>query len=274
MILSGTCPHLSARSRRSVSGISLALSLALCWVFGPPCDADSPPPQTGVITGTAAKDASPTAVSAMDRKTGKRYPGKVEGAGFRIEGLPLGATYDVIVDFKGTRLEGVNMKVPRSDYEEEQPLSAEDIETITEKALSLNKFEDKVEVLAIDGNIQHAAVLLNKARTKEFYASKPGEMIWRPELWHFERPEETWTKVQDELFVILYRERIQKSDFEKRSVTFDASLGGVHLTDDAPSLDLGTVQPPDPKPGIRYQGPGARLAKRDGSRAADSKGNG
>ena len=33
--------------------------------------------------------------------------------------------------------------------------------------------------MTITGNIQHAAVILNKLRTKPFYESKPGEVIWR-----------------------------------------------------------------------------------------------
>jgi hypothetical protein len=99
---------------------------------------------------------------------------------------------------------------------------------------------------------------VNKLRTKPFYESKPGEMIWRPELWHFERPEDTWVKVQDELFVILYRERIQKSAFEQQSVTFDSSLGGIQLTADAPHGDLGTVKLPRLQPGVYYRGLGVQ----------------
>ena len=228
----------------------------------------------GSITGSFEKEASVVSVTAVDRATNKRFNGTAEATGFRIDALPLGATYDVIIDFKpartsgGTaaatsnqplcRLEGVNMKVPRSEYEEEQPLSPEDIETIKEKVLGLNQFEDVVQILAIHGNIQHAAILVNKLRTKPFYESKPGEVIWRPELWHFERPEDTWVKVQDELFVILYRERIQKSDYDKKSVNFDSALGGIRLTAESSNVDLGAIRCPEAKPGVQYRGVGTR----------------
>ena len=143
---------------------------------------------------------------------------------------PLGATFDCLIDFQGgARLEGVNLKVPRSEYEEEQPLSAEDAETIKEKVRHLNKFEDEVDVLAVAGNIQHAAVVVNKLRTRPFVNSKPGEVVWRCELWKFERPEETWVKVQDELFLVLYRERIPHAVYAKKSVTFDPALGGLDV---------------------------------------------
>jgi hypothetical protein len=225
------------------------------------------PSSAGSISGSIEQGSGvATAVTAVDRSTGKRFTGKVADGRFRIDDLPIAGTYDVIIDFDGGRLEGVNMKVPRSDYEKEQPLSHEDIQTIKEKVLSLNQFEDIVQVLAIDGNIQHAAILVNKLRTKPFYESKPGEIIWRPELWHFERPEQTWTKVQDELFVILYRERIQKSAFAKKSVTFDCSLGGVRFSEAATAVDLGMIALPESKPGVRYRGVGAIPAAAASSR--------
>ena len=221
---------------------------------------------SGSITGTVDSKSSATAVVAIDRSSGKKIVGKVEPktGKFHIDDLPLDKSFDVVIDFKPAagsgvglwRLEGVSMKVPRSEYEEEQPLGAEDVATIKEKVLGLNQFEDVVEILAIDGNIQHAAVLVNKRRTKPFYESKPGEIIWRPELWHFERPDETWVKVQDELFIILYRERIQQSEFAKRSVTFDSALGGVRMTSASPTVDLGKIEPPESKPGVRYRGAG------------------
>ena len=93
-------------------------------------------------------------------------------------------------------LEGVNLKVPHSDFEEEQPLTKEDVKALTEAAKSLNQFENDVEVMTIIGNIQHAAVLLNKMRTTPFVNQTPGEMIWRLEVWHFEKPEETWSRTR------------------------------------------------------------------------------
>jgi hypothetical protein len=209
---------------------------------------------TGAITGTVDKPADVTAVTAVDRATDKKFPGKVDArtGRFVIEGLPLGATYDVSLDAGAARREGVNLKVPRSDYEEEQPLSKEDVETITKIARALNQFENEVDVLAVSGNIQHAAVVLNKRRTKPFYDSKPGQIVWRLELWHFDKPEEQWVKSQDELGLVLYRERIQKSEYDKKALTLDPALGGVALTDKNPRADLGAVAPPR-EPGIRLR---------------------
>lgn len=211
---------------------------------------------TGTITGTFDPPGRAAAVVAIDRSNDKTYPGVIDPATgtFTITGLPLGSAFDCRADFQGgARLEGVNLKAPRSDYEEEQPLAAEDVETIKRMVKDLNKFEDEVEILTVVGNIQHATVVVNKLRTRPFVNSKPGEVVWRCELWKFERPEETWVKVQDELFLVLYRERIPRSVYAKKSVTFDPALGGLGVTKDAPVVRLGPVKPPPAAPSVRIR---------------------
>jgi hypothetical protein len=206
--------------------------------------------ETGSISGSIEPAGSATAVAAVDRANNKKYMGRIDAVtgGFTIEELPLGAKYDLVVDYAPARLEGINLAVPRSDFEEEQPLADDDIQKIREKVLSMNKFEDRVEILTIEGNSQHAAILLNKLRTKPFVNSQPGEVVWRVELWHFERPEETWVKVQDELFFTLYRERLQKSAYDRKSLTFTPAFGGL-----SPTLDVKTITLPPAKPGVRLQ---------------------
>src|SRR5262249_48568938 len=133
------------------------ISLSLCLICLCLDTHVSKADETGSITGTVDKPALVTAVAAVDRISGnadKKFPGKLDAKSgrFTIEGLPVGATYDCVIDFAGARLEGVNLKVKRSDYEEEQPLTKEDVETIKKTTNSLNQFEDKVEVLTVQGN--------------------------------------------------------------------------------------------------------------------------
>lgn len=212
-------------------------------------------PPTGTIKGTIDKPEAVTAVFALERFSKKKYVGQVDTktGQFTIPALPLDGKYDCIVDCGDVRLEGVNLKVPRSDYEEEQPLSKEDLAKLKEIIGDLNKFEDVIEVMTVQGNIQHAVVVLNKLRTKPFYESKPGEIIWRLEVWRFEKPEETWAKRQDELFAIHYRERMQKTVFDKKSLTLDPELGGLQLSEKQPVLDLGKVLLPEKKAGIKLR---------------------
>ncbi len=210
------------------------------------------------ITGLVSPAKGLTAVAAIERKTRKKFVGKIVDAKtgrFAVAGLAEGRIYDLQVDFgPWCRLEGINLKVPRSDYVEEQPLATEDIKVINTKVKRLNKFEDDVRILTIQGNIQHAAILITKLRTRPFFGSKPGELIWRAELWHFERPEETWLKRRDELFTVLYRERMQKSRYVQKSVTFDGSLGGIAVTSKNPRVELGRIAAPSTKPGVRLRG--------------------
>lgn len=240
-----------ARLATLVSSFTLLLSPVLL----PSVAQSAPPGNRGTIRGQLAAADSVSKVVALHRASGKTFPGKVDPktGSFSIEQLPFKGIYDCRVDFPASRLEGVNLKVPRSDYVEEQPLSEEDLETIKTKVRRMNKFEDVVEIKTISGNIQHAAILLNKLRTRPFFGSKPGEVVWRSELWHFERPEETWVKVQDELFVVLYRQRMQHADYRKQSVTFDAALGGIRLTRETPQYDLGRIGLPHPQPGVHFR---------------------
>ena len=231
--------------------------------------------EMGSVTLRMTEDAKVKNVIAIDRESGKKFVGEldVDTDEYVIRSLPLDAAYDCIVDFaNGSRLEGVNLNVPASEYEEEQPLVQEDIEMITEKVLRSNKFEEQIDILAIQGNIQHAAVVLNKLRTKPFYNSKPGEIVWRAELWRFERPEETWVKTQDKLFTVLYRERLQQKAYDKKAITFDPRLGGLTPTAETPRIEIGPVEPPDASPGVRLRGaaPGPDVVGADADRIIEA----
>jgi hypothetical protein len=243
-------------------GLLIVLLVAAASLKAPAADAAG-----GSITGVIDPSAGePKSVAAINRADGKRLPGKLDAATgrFEVPGLALDIAYDLVIDFADARLEGINLNVPRSDYVEEQPLAEEDIATIRDKAKRMNKFEDVVEIMTIQGNIQHAAVLLNKLRTRPFFGSQPGEVIWRAELWHFDRPEETWVKVQEELAVVLYRQRIQSSEYEAKSHTFDQSLGGVELTSEQATVDLGRIGPPIAKKGIHFRPAKSEVSRTNG----------
>jgi hypothetical protein len=213
--------------------------------------------EMGTITGTIAAPKGVTAITAVNRaeEVDKKYKGTFDAktGNFTIDKLPLGATYDVVIDCAAVRLEGVNLKVPPSDFEEEQPLTKEDVAAITRICKLLNKFENEIEIMTITGNCQHAAVVLNKKRTTPFYESKPGEMIWRLELWHFDKPEEDWIKSQEYLAIMFYRERLPKTAFQKKSLTLDPALGGIALAAKAKTVDVGKVMLTDGKAGIKLR---------------------
>jgi hypothetical protein len=233
--------------------LSRAATALLLWSACLPAAVAAEP---GTIVASIANPDGVRSVAAIDRASGRRIEGEIDGeAGTITVGrLPLGAAYDLAIDFRsGARLEGVDLGVPASDYVEEQPLLEEDVATIQEKVGRMNKFEDQIDVLAVVGNVQHAAVLMSKLRTRPFYMSKPGEVVWRCELWRFERPEDTWVKVQEELFTTLYWERLPGSVFAEKNITFDARLGGLRPTTEANRIELGTIEPPPEEPGVRLR---------------------
>jgi hypothetical protein len=234
-------------------------AVALCLAGGPLPAAVKKTAGKGRLAGRVDKPKQVTAVFAKDRMSDEKdkiYPGKIDKktGKYVITGLPLNAVYDLVIDHGGARLEGVDLKVRPSDYEEEQPLTKDDIAALKKAVHAQTKFEDKIEFMTIHGNIQYAAVLLNKLRTQPFYESKPGEVIWRLEVYHFEKPDDVWVKDQEELSIVFYRERLQKKVFDKKSLTLDAALGGHKLTAEKPSLDLGTIKLPSTKAGIYYRG--------------------
>jgi hypothetical protein len=212
----------------------------------------------GTITGKVDQGAAVTSIVAIDRDaTDKRHAGTIDATTgeFTIKDLPLGATYDVIIEIKGATLEGVNLKVPHSDFEEEQPQTKEDVTAVKKISMDLNKFENEIEIMGVFGNIQHAAVVLNKLRTTPFYESKPGEIIWRLEVWRFEKPEDHWVKRSDELATVHYRKRCQKDVYAKIALTLEPALGGIELTEKQPDAKLEPVTLPDTKPGVRLRPP-------------------
>jgi hypothetical protein len=223
--------------------------LALCFLL---FSAD-----TGSIRGTVDNGDKVTAVTAIDRsgETDKKYKGTVDAktGKFRVDKLPVGKKYDIVIDAGAVRLEGVDLTVPASDFEEEMPLTKEDIKAVQKISRDLNKFENEIDIMTVRGNCQHAVAILNKRRTTPFYESKPGEMIWRLEVWRFSKPEESWLKSQEELGLVLYRERLQKDVFAKKSLTLAPALGGVSVTEKAKHVDLGKVVLPDGKAGIHLR---------------------
>ncbi len=211
---------------------------------------------TGTITGTVDKPAAVTKVIAVNRADDKRYPGEVDATTgkFTVKDVPLNATCDLIVEAGDVTLEGVNLNVPHSDFEIEQPMTKDDAKAVTEAVKALNLFENNVEVMTVVGNVQHAAVLLNKTRTTPFVNQAPGEMIWRVEVWQFEKLDETWIKDRSgDLFLVLHRERLQKADFEKKSLTLDPTLGGIAVTEKQPNVELGKVVLPSNERGVRLR---------------------
>jgi len=230
----------------------------------------------GVVVGKLEKPETVTAVYAIDRTwqdesinkpmPRQPIPAKFDATTgeFSLE-LPHDKVVDLIVDYRnGTRLEGVNLKVKRSDFiEEDPPITVADVEKLKPIVKKLSAFENEHEILAITGNVQYACVLVNRLKTSAFYGQQPGEVIWRLELLHFEKPEdaEYWVKDQDRVFTLYYRERLQRKVYDAKMLTFDQNLGGLVVTKEQPKVSLGTIPAPEAKAGLKLRNPPPPPAK-------------
>ena len=52
-------------------------------------------------------------------------------------------------------------------------MTKDDVKAVKEAVKALNLFENNVEVMTVVGNVQHAAVVLNKTRTTPFVDQCP-----------------------------------------------------------------------------------------------------
>ena len=128
------------------------------------------------------------------------YEGHVDEATgkFHVEHLLPGRTYDLIVwtkDEQGkvVRWEGANMDYHRAIVPS-SAVTAEDRKGIEALVTDPQQFYDKVRVLRMAADHQHATVLVELMRTRDFHSDTGGEVIYRVELWYFENLFGGWAK--------------------------------------------------------------------------------
>ena len=226
----------------------------LALLAGVPPAADA---ATGALRGVLAPASNVTAVAAIARVNDAVWPGVYDAASgrFEVAGLPLGTSLDLRVTYAaGARLEGVNLRPTLSGntaLEDDEPLPDTERDDVCKRIRRMIVFEDIVDIVAATGASRHVCAMVERIRNRPFYASKPDELIWRLEVWRFEKPEdtETWTRVGDAEGV-LYRARMSRAALHAMRLTFDPRLGGLCPTAAAPVRELGTVRLPEVTPGV------------------------
>jgi hypothetical protein len=182
-------------------------------------------------------------------------PARVDQGKLVADNLPVPGRYDLRFETKSGIVQGWDATLPASDYVEEQPLDVASWQTIIRKMAKMAKrgFADRVVILDIQGNIQNAAVLVTRLRTRAFTGGgyKPGEWVWRVERWQWEYPDEdTWAPFQDRPYYTLERKRIYKKQFEALQTTYCRHLGGITLTQQHPERIIDVLRVPPPKEGV------------------------
>ena len=165
---------------------------------------------------------------------------------FRIENLPAG-TYDLRVRIAGGQLDGADMRALNPDGA--GPLTEADEKAIREVIANLPpSFMDTNRPIFIRGNGSRAKVLVEQIRCRRFHSGKPGEIIWRVEVWPFEQRTGAWVKSQA-FPQILCRLRapgdVGLDAFAKLTWLFDPQFGGIELgaTDEVKGVSVIILEP-------------------------------
>ena len=238
----------------------------------------SAPARAGSIRATIEADEPVKRVWAIERRPGQltASKGKVHDVGMYghprqgtvkdgeivIENLPVPGQYDLKIETtSGAIVVGWDSTVPESDYVGDPPLEEASRKAILQKLADeqFSAFSDRMWVLDIQGNIQNAAVLVMKLRTRPFVGGnyQPGEWVWRVERWQWEDPDEhTWVPFQERPFYALVRQRLYENQYRAMRAAYARHLGGIRLTQERDAVDLGTVKVPRVGAGVYAIDPG------------------
>jgi len=207
---------------------------------------DDPPvatrPSGGDVRGRITPAGNVARLYAVSRPTQRRYSPATfdrKTGTFTFKGLPGDATYDVgIVTPGGGRLEGIDLswhearmlrlaKIRRRQLklppEPKRDFTAEDADELLKYVRDLKDFTDVRRVLYLKGHGRRATLLVEVMRTRDFYAKRGSELIWRTELWYFRCHYGGWERVGN-VERVLERRRIQKPAWQKITLMYDPAL--------------------------------------------------
>jgi hypothetical protein len=201
----------------------------------------------GAINGVVENGARCKGVSALmrtglDPRRPEVHQGEYDAASgrFRISGLAEGV-YDLRVLVEGGWIDGANLTLEATQKSDE-PLTdearAEILDLINNYPAS---FQDITRPLAVQGNGRAAKALVELIRYTNFHSGKPGDVIWRVEVWVYEEANGAWVK-KPHGWQVLSRVRAPQemplNDFLNGLWLFDPALGGIKVTKDRPVVEL------------------------------------
>ena len=103
--------------------------------------------------------------------------------------------------------------------------------------------------LYVQGHGDRATALVELLRTKEYHSAKPGELIWRVELWYFQYSHGSWERIT-ETDRVLRRERLPFEKWKALDVEYYPALSAyVDAAGFAKAVDFTIPDKPDPSRG-------------------------
>lgn len=182
-----------------------------------------------------------------------------------FDSLPVPGQYDLRIELAdGAIIHGWNANVPPSDYVGDPALEPDQVSELLERQGDdeFTAFFDHAQVLDIQGNVQHATLLVAQLRRRPFVGGgyQQGEWIWRVDRWQWQDPwEHNWTPDQQRPFYALVRQRVFEDQFNALQWRFARHLGGFELSPDAPTLELDPFVLPTGGAGVRAVEPAGEL---------------
>lgn len=213
------------------------IALALLLIIAPLSLAAGPALVLKVPEGLAVKSAVATAPE-MKLDT----PGAITGPSIRFENLLPDSPYNIALTLDdGTLLQGVNMEWYGMDPKQADagPISDEDRKEVTTILTDVKAFENKKNMLMMDGDNTRITALVELIRDIEFHASG-GNITWRIELWYFKNEFGGWAKVSQQNKV-LRRERFKnKAAFDAAvpKIKWVPALGGLRVKKDQAQAEV------------------------------------
>jgi hypothetical protein len=229
---------------------------------------DAPPagaPKTGEVAGTIAPAAKVAAVSAVSRVTGEVYPpadwDKPTGR-FVFRRLGGDARYDIrIRTTDGRDIEGIDLdfvegrllrlaELRRRELglpgEPNEPFTKSDADAILRYVDEMADFMNIRRVLYVAGQGGRATMLVELMRTEAFHAQAAEEVIWRVEMWYFERSAGGWERVANQERV-LRRERLSLAAWREIDVAYYPELS-AYISPEGKSQEIKFDIPDKPDP--------------------------
>ncbi|MCX7803703.1 MAG: hypothetical protein N3A38_00800 [Planctomycetota bacterium] len=193
------------------------------------------PEAAGEISGTIKPPDKVRRVLALDRDVRQKpiathveireFPASFDPktGTYSVANLPPGA-YDLYIETSdGWRIEGVDL---HPAAEAPGPLDREDADAVRAHALGMKTFEDEKRCLRIAGNSENAVLLMELIRRgRTSLRDREPFVIWRMELWFYEKRYGAWTRKEPSK--VLRRFRPAAAEFEKWVWLWDPVLGGI-----------------------------------------------
>jgi len=183
---------------------------------------------TGTITGQITPGEKVRAVRAHDRELRMTYKGTYDRktGKFSIPGLRTEAYYDLELILPAGRIIGVGLlpkdaaarKIAPAGKKKAptEPFTPADEKEIRRKAETAPQFTNRNRVLALKGGdgprrgFLWCTHVMEMIRDTDFHARKGDEIIYRLELWYWEKPYGGWSKLRN-ADVVIYRTRQSRS---------------------------------------------------------------